>query len=292
MGSFNVACSVSNLSLHPGDPVAFIPLVPATHRYKRTKDEPHLVGVQSNLIYANCYFDPLCLPIFGEYADYGNISDIEENTNTRAVENLFGGIPINDILEIITCQRGAVDYFGEIFRVLGADKDLFDYNVPFDSAWLQMVGFEELKEPPKNLAVAGNSYLTLPDTQLVVVVTKKPREGRDTEGNTVTVEEEAFELLLQNSDGSLQLIGAEQGYRCKDTLLALVYKQTGRYVHLQPGYEPVIEQLESLSGMFVHRDIYNALASSPVKTWGKSHRVAENRVTQEQLQSFGFHSIL
>jgi len=93
MGSFNVACSISNLSIGPGDPIAFFPLVPNT--YPRNS-RVHELAPQSNLIYSNCLFNPLCLPIFGEYDDYGGVGSIEENANTKALEQFFQ-IPISEI---------------------------------------------------------------------------------------------------------------------------------------------------------------------------------------------------
>ena len=90
MGCFNVACSVSNLSIHSGDRVVFIPLIPKhwnIRRYPRHKH--HLVGTHSHLTYPNCYFNPLTFPIKGEYDDYGSLENIYNDANTKAIEKFF-----------------------------------------------------------------------------------------------------------------------------------------------------------------------------------------------------------
>jgi len=101
MGSFNVACSVSNLSLGCGAPVAFFPLVPHQYLHGMNNKDPHCVGTQSMLTYSNCYFNPLSLPIFGVYNDYGTLEDIEKDSNTAALERFFN-LPIEAIVEVIT----------------------------------------------------------------------------------------------------------------------------------------------------------------------------------------------
>jgi len=78
MGSYDVACSASRLTIHPGDPVAYIALEPSKYRYK--------IDAENNiLIYPWCYYTPLGLPIMGEYYDYGYIDEIQENEATKAL---------------------------------------------------------------------------------------------------------------------------------------------------------------------------------------------------------------
>ena len=83
MGSFNVACSVSNISIRAGDPVAFIPLEVAKYPYK-IGDGNHM------LIYSNCFYAPATLPIFGEYDDYGGVENIIRDKNLEIIEKFFG----------------------------------------------------------------------------------------------------------------------------------------------------------------------------------------------------------
>ncbi len=82
MGSFDVACSVSRITINGGDPVAYMPL----KLYKYAYDPE---AKNNTLIYSWCYYEPVCLPIFGEYFDYGFINQIEKNASTKAIEKHF-----------------------------------------------------------------------------------------------------------------------------------------------------------------------------------------------------------
>jgi hypothetical protein len=91
MGSFNVACSISNISIGAGDPVAYIPLENARYRY-------HIGDGNDMLIYMHCFYAPVTLPIFGEYDDYGGVECIEINRNTKIIEEFFG-ITIDKVID-------------------------------------------------------------------------------------------------------------------------------------------------------------------------------------------------
>lgn len=82
MGSFNSACSVSNISIGAGDPVAFIPLEVVKYPYK-IGDGNH------TLIYSHCFYAPVTMPIFGTYDDYGGLEDIEKDVNLEIIEKYF-----------------------------------------------------------------------------------------------------------------------------------------------------------------------------------------------------------
>lgn len=90
MGSYNVACSISNISIGPGEEILFFPLEKNEYRYGIGDGNHFLIG-------SNCFYNPVCLPIFGEYDDYGGIENIVKNDNIKVIEKFFDGIPINDI---------------------------------------------------------------------------------------------------------------------------------------------------------------------------------------------------
>ena len=72
MGSWSVHCGISSLSITSGDKVVLLPLrVNDTHRGYL----PYL---------------PSTLPIFGTYDDYGGLEDIQEDANTKLIEEHFG----------------------------------------------------------------------------------------------------------------------------------------------------------------------------------------------------------
>lgn len=82
MGSFNVACSISSISIGCGDDVAYIPLEVSRYPYK--------IGDGNNfLIYPYCFYSPVTLPIFGSYDDYGGVEDIKRDANVELIEAYF-----------------------------------------------------------------------------------------------------------------------------------------------------------------------------------------------------------
>ena len=97
MGSFNVACSVSNLTIHEGDEVVFIPLITSGFPYPPA----------SRLIYPTVYYRPFSLPIRGVYGDYGRISSIVKDSNVQALEDYFG-MPIEHIMLWLTDREDEV----------------------------------------------------------------------------------------------------------------------------------------------------------------------------------------
>lgn len=93
MGSFNVACSASHISINAGDPCLILPL----------KKQKYSANLNSSMIVTNegaCgFFVPFCLPIVGTYDDCGNIDNIQESVTTRRLETIVGDIEawLNDV---------------------------------------------------------------------------------------------------------------------------------------------------------------------------------------------------
>ena len=63
MGSFNIVCSVSNISISSGDPIVFIPLEVAKYPYK-VGDGNHTL-ISSHCFYANENINPAKCPQCG-----------------------------------------------------------------------------------------------------------------------------------------------------------------------------------------------------------------------------------
>jgi hypothetical protein len=81
MGSFNVACSISNISLQCGDEAVYIPL--------EVNEFPYGIGDGNHmLIYPHCFYSPVALPLIGEYDDYGRL-DLVEDDNLKLVKEHF-----------------------------------------------------------------------------------------------------------------------------------------------------------------------------------------------------------
>jgi hypothetical protein len=294
MGSFNRACSISSLSIGCGDPVAFFFLRPNTGPRSLFRDDRlnwnlchrerlHRVGVSSGLIYSNCYFNPLALPIMGEYNDYGGVESIVEDTNTRALEKFFE-LSIDEIVGVVTCCRDITDTYASSFASCAKDKEAMtgygDDELPFDGKWLIRMGFTP------DTTVLGFRYPKFPD--FVVSLFQKERKIHPPNGEEIIRHETWFKIL--DKDGKEVATGGG-GYRVKSELQNEFYKLTGYHLNVAEEYQERFEILNSLSGMFVHREIYDALANSPVEDYWKERLASEGPVTDEMLEKYGFERI-
>jgi len=107
MGSFNVSCGISNLSINEGDRIGFVMLMdaPASYRTDHT-------GATMRL-YADELYHPYLPPVFGTYGDYGRIEDVEESITTRLIEKTFNR-PAEDVVNAIASGRDLYSDMGTI----------------------------------------------------------------------------------------------------------------------------------------------------------------------------------
>ena len=121
MGSFNVACSVSNISINCGDEAVFIPLELAKHPYGIGDGNCHL-------IYANAFYIPATLPLFGTYADYGTL-DVEETASSKFIKDKLNIKEWNHIMPCVEDKNSPVKsgmyLHRKVYDAL-ADNKMFD----------------------------------------------------------------------------------------------------------------------------------------------------------------------
>lgn len=101
MGSFNVACSISNISISCGDPIVYIPLEVAQY--------PASIGDRNiYLIYSRCFYIPAAFPIKGFYDDYGGIEHIEMDEAMLFNLHWYKKDPSNpsDVNNLWDCREG------------------------------------------------------------------------------------------------------------------------------------------------------------------------------------------
>lgn len=138
MGSFNVAGTMSRLSISPGDKVVFFILTPT-----RAESIP-IKG--TNLVSndgASIFFSPRFLPIVGIYNDYGGIANIESDENVQYIEKYFGGISIDEIVSQVGLNK-----WGSIETRCGDDaksEELWSFVGMFElySVYQDMVAFNK-----------------------------------------------------------------------------------------------------------------------------------------------------
>lgn len=105
MGSWNGTCGVSKMSIRYGDRVKLILLKPTEH-YRN-------ISTGSGFCNVSDMYTPICLPITGEYNDYGCIENIEDRpelfdliikalriTDKNDIEDIITGISNNELENI------------------------------------------------------------------------------------------------------------------------------------------------------------------------------------------------
>ena len=292
MGSYNVACSISNLSIRSGDKVAFFLLLPARHPwgYGRSMGKDtyidqtfpelraiHRVGIKSNLLYTNCYFNPLGLPIFGEYDDYGGVEHIVDDKNTKLLETFFN-LSIDQIIDCVTCGRELSSTLSALHKHVGiSGEKRHDPEKTFDGSYLSRFGFV------KN----DRGRFSLPTS-------KETPWGEAVEVELVPTAEEKGYPYYNNGfrlyrDG--KLLAKQDSYDVRQKFQKVFYKHIKYHVNVSSDYQNKVTILKNLSGMFVLKEVYDQLAdNAPTSEWDKI-TAADAYLDDSMLKSLGFEFI-
>lgn len=145
MGSFDVACGMSALTINEGDRAGLQLLAPQKYR---SWDE----GAVSTSSMKN--FMPLCLPVYGSYNSYGDLDDLEPGPGVTMIEKLFNR-PAADVLPAITEGRGLYDSCGHASKLyLTPGHKLGEYEASlFDQ--LESLGFKRMDDQEESEFVFG-----------------------------------------------------------------------------------------------------------------------------------------
>ena len=88
MGCFNMVGFYSNLPIKANDEIVYFICASYCKLY------------DSHVIEPSCIIEPICLPIFGKYNEYGSIDDIVCDINVQSIE-LALNMPMHEIVRII-----------------------------------------------------------------------------------------------------------------------------------------------------------------------------------------------
>lgn len=91
MGSFNVTCSISRLSISAGDRVVFIPAT-KDHIIKEKGDNDSWSLEPTHMFFGSegSGLAPVSLPIYGSYDDYGGIEADEDEKHDEILKKAYG----------------------------------------------------------------------------------------------------------------------------------------------------------------------------------------------------------
>lgn len=264
MGSFNISCAVSHITIHYGDRAFLFPLLPNIGIYNIHRGHPDdgslVIKPSSQYLYPDEHYIPFCFPIEGKYDDYGSLDDIVENENTKAIED-FLKIPIHDLVALVTDNRGKNPYdtYSAFYNVFFDKKEYMEPDVEFDDFLIGM-GFEQ----------NGMQY-ALPGARYKIEKTD--------EGYALHTDHE-LERPIRKALMSLHL---NDSYNAKENLLKIHLLIEKEYLGLKNKH--AFEIVRKLSGMFVHADIYDFLAEK--KSAPKDCRL-DMRISKYFLKQLGF----
>lgn len=277
MGSFNVSCSVSNLSITPGTKCVFIPLIRNDSHFPDPERMGSMVG-PGHCAGPAYFFYPFSFPIFGKYDDYGRIGDIERTKTVEMLEKFFD-VSIDQFVEILTSGRDSEDTYSGMYEVLGIRKEANNKHYNFSSQYLLDLGFTKTKMPVvKKGATSNKAAYRFADHEAYVRVVIK--EFSTSEGKRKYPHYKIY------SKGKLQKMG---GFGSARDFLRDYRTVTGYHVCYPEDQQAKVKLLEKLSSMFVHGEVYQSLSEINMGEYGKPD-VWETAadVNEHTLKSLGF----
>lgn len=236
MSSFNVSCMLSSLSIEYRDSVYFIPLLK-----KNTKSKiGTFLGNPTEL------YTPFSLPILGEYNDYGAVINIEENENTKILENFFEA-PIGEIIKMISENKPFFNPHSSLFNFYAKDKKIYSLKKEDPEIMLLRLGFKQI--PPTSFLSNGiDKAFSIKDFPFLVVYNKNKEKYSIYDSSC---------CLIKDCDTYFNNI---------ESLICEFYNLTGYALNIEDKHQNLIRLYNNLSGGFVLEDVYNNISDIMCET--------------------------
>lgn len=255
MGSFNVSCGISRLSINCGDKCLILPLiVPKSYNSnlnKIVRSEYSVAPLTSMMLDPDEMYEPFCFPIRGEYNDYGSLENIEKDSNTDAIEK-FMGMSIEDFVALITdTRRDVYDRFSSMYKVFFSDCELLGNDCSF-SDFLLALDF-----------VKNDNTYTINSKCSVVI-------------------EDDIKATFAN--------GVVESYReyDKDDFLNDYLANVGEYLGVNPDNLEKMKLVNQLSGMFMLADVYDFYAYNQMSN---KNIISNFKINEAFLAQIGFYFV-
>lgn len=225
MGSFDVGCGLSNLTIHCGDEAGFLIL-------NQTRTRPQYGDYPSSgkAFLSSGTHLPFLPPVFGVYDDYGRLRDIRPTITTQILEKLFDR-PIQVVMDCIMGMRYIYESSGEIYQnyMLPECRSVNTYGKPIEEVLIS-VGFKKILSDNGSVSFDYDSY------------------------NLALDKENSAWTITRNEPN--REIGTVRVTRNADDILDAFGRHTGVY----PGYSPSdherVHLLNRLGGMFFLEDVF------------------------------------
>jgi hypothetical protein len=287
MGSFNVSCSMSSISIGCGTKVAFIPLLPSEmgitigRKYNKYNLSPGVVFLPPSANWVSNegafqFYKPFSLPIFGEYNDYGGIENVEDNITAKVIKEYFG-ITIEEFVDCIGNSRGDYDYFSPIFgSYFEKDKKLLsDYSTHFNEEWLIKMGFTKLEN--------GFFQFKLQPFLVSIFEVKEDEKKHRQAG---------FGYQIMSSSNNKILDKNADTYDNREKFLESYLRLSGYHLGYKEEAQEKIKLLSQMSGMFIHYDIYDFMAHNSFSEYSSNTNAGswlhDADLNEDSLKKLGF----
>lgn len=234
MGSFTVGCGISNLAINEGDEVGFSILSPSI-KFRYGKEN---YG-QSYYIYPTDLFEPFLPPVYGKYDDYGNITEVQESLTTKLLENMFHK-PAEVVLNCISSQRSAYSSLSEIFKNYFIAEPTWNDWDRLSADILLAHGFtKDTGSPVTGRYLFGDYALEIAENA----------DGSANSGGMWYVFYALKDEVLAHGSMGKNL----------DDIMDIFSQVTGQYPGFDVNDYDAIKTLNSLSGMFFLKEVYEGM---------------------------------
>lgn len=225
MGSFDVGCGLTNISISAGDKVGLLLLA------KPIYDDSGVRQNSNSITYIRCtsVFAPYLPPIYGEYDDYGSIDNIEPSVTTNLLEEMFNA-SIVSILNAIG-RGGSLYHNDDPIAQMYMPEELrqhFDYRSN-DKNLMEALGFTHSITKDKDILFENERFIVT---------------GIMTNGTLYY----SWNVV----DKKLKVVSSD-AHDIKH-VLALINKATGGYIGYPQETWEKIKLLTELGGMFFLRE--------------------------------------
>jgi len=225
VGSFDVSCGLSNLSIESGDRAGLLLLNDVRGEYEYNDK---LIHGEATIVYHNAHYRPFFGAIYGKYDDYGSLEDIEENVTTKVLEGIFG-IPILSIVNIVTAPHyGLYNDSSPLPEAFGLPERIFSYGKT-DGQSLIELGFTEVVKD-KEYEFEGHRLI-----------------GGDRKWKIVRADGAKKKLSVNYTHEAVELFG----------------DFTGAYPGYDKSLYEKLRTIRKLNGMFFHPSVFEAVKAVP-----------------------------
>lgn len=253
MGSFDVACGISNLAIHMENRVGFLFIQDslAVKNLRARRIIPEGGGVHFDNEFSA--YKPYLPPVFGTYNDYGHIIDVTPSPTTKFIEEMFNK-PIEVVIKCVGSDRDIYSEHGEIYQnYFVGDKDFQKFGSDVKSG-LVSLGFDHSTTDDGKEVFSYQGYEIVCDDA----------NGSHFEGDQLIRSEKTGRVIVK-------------GIHARDTTKLL--SVFGHYTRIYPGFSPedfdAIRKLNRMSGMYFLEEVYEALRESDVVEYFLKSRLAK-----------------